>query len=80
MDTIALAFIKAAELYQSGELQTFVDNRYAGWNGELGEKIKSGQMTLAQLSEWAVSQEIDPQPVSGKQEYLENMLNRVVHK
>ena len=80
MDTIALAFIKAAELYQSGELQAVVEKRYAGWNSELGEKIKSGQLTLAQLSDWAVSQNIDPKPVSGKQEYLENMLNRVIHK
>ena len=80
MDTIALAFIKAAELYQSGELQAVVEKRYAGWNSELGEKIKSGQLTLAQLSDWAVSQNIDPKPVSGKQEYLENMLNGVIHK
>ncbi|EAR10189.1 xylose isomerase [Reinekea blandensis] len=80
MDTIALAFMKAADLYESGELQSFVDNRYAGWNGELGEKIKSGQLSLAELSQWAVDQNIDPKPISGRQEYLENLVNRYVHR
>lgn len=80
MDTIALAFMKAAELYESGELQRFVDARYSGWNGELGEKILSSQMTLAEVSDWAVTNNIDPKPTSGRQEYLENVINRVVHR
>ncbi len=80
MDTIALAFMKAAELYESGELQSFVDQRYAGWNSDLGEKILTGQTSLADLSAWAVDQNIDPKPVSGKQEYLENVINRFVHR
>ena len=80
MDTIALAFMKAAELYESGELQSFVDQRYAGWNSDLGEKILTGQTSLADLSAWAVDQNIDPKPVSGKQEYLENVINRIVHR
>lgn len=80
MDTIALAFMKAAELYESGILQSFVDQRYSGWNTDLGEKILKSQISLADLSRWAVDQNINPKAVSGKQEYLENLINRVVHR
>jgi len=80
MDTLALAYTVAAELFESGELQTFINQRYAGWDGELGQKILSGQLSLAETSQWAVNNNIDPQPVSGRQEFLENLINRYVHK
>ncbi|AJQ97154.1 xylose isomerase [Gynuella sunshinyii] len=80
MDTLALAYTKAADLYESGELQKVIENRYSGWNSELGEKILSGGINLKDLSQWAVDNDIDPKPQSGKQEYLENLVNRFIHK
>lgn len=79
MDTIALAFMKAAELYERGDLQQFVQQRYSGWNGQLGQRILSGDMSLDQLSDWATGNNIDPRGRSGRQEYLENIVNRQVH-
>ncbi|MGI9323113.1 MAG: xylose isomerase [Pseudomonadales bacterium] len=79
MDTVALAFICAAKLYESGAMQDFVAERYKGWDADLGKKILSGGYSLAQLSDWAVKQDLDPQHVSGKQEYLENIVNRCIH-
>jgi xylose isomerase len=35
-------------------------------------------MTLEQVSDRAVATGQDPKPVSGRQEYLENLLNRFV--
>ncbi|MCH8529546.1 MAG: xylose isomerase [Saccharospirillum sp.] len=78
MDTMALAFIKAAELYERGELLKTVDERYAGWNTDLGQSILNGKTSLAELAELAVEQNLDPQPVSSQQERLENVVNRVI--
>ncbi|MFY0664954.1 MAG: xylose isomerase [Natronospirillum sp.] len=80
MDTMALAFIKAAELYQRGDLRQVVEQRYAGWNAELGQNILNGNISLADLADLAVKQNLNPQPVSNQQERLENVVNRVIFK
>lgn len=80
MDTLALAFTKAAELVERGTLSDFVEQRYAGWNDELGRKILSGEIDLAALSDYAVAQNIQPKPVSSRQEMLENRVNRVIYR
>jgi len=35
-----------------------------------------GKLDLAALSDHAVTNNLDPQPVSGRQEFLENLQNR----
>lgn len=79
MDTIALAFMKAADLFESGELKDIVDHRYRNWDTDFGKKILDGGISLADLSKHAVDNNIDPKPESGKQEFLENLINRYVH-
>ena len=78
MDTIALAFMKAADLYEQKVLSDFVEARYARWQGELGQNILNGTLDLAAVSDHAVSRKLDPQPVSSGQEMLENRVNRVI--
>jgi xylose isomerase len=53
-----------------------VEERYAGWSGDLGESILSGRLTLADLAARVESAEIDPHPVSGRQELFENLVNQ----
>ncbi|GGX42755.1 xylose isomerase [Saccharospirillum salsuginis] len=79
MDTLALAFTKAAELYESGSLRDFVEQRYQGWNNALGQDILGGRMDLDAVAEYAVAKDIDPQPVSSRQEMLENRVNRILY-
>ena len=76
MDTVARALLRAAELIERGELARFVAERYAAWDGELGRAILNGQRSLADLEEYVVTQGIDPRPRSGRQEMLENTVNR----
>lgn len=78
MDTIALSFMKAAELYEQKVLSDFVEARYARWQGELGQNILNGTLDLAAVSDHAVSRSLNPQPVSSGQEMLENRVNRVI--
>jgi xylose isomerase len=77
MDTIARALLRAAELIERGELARFVAERYAAWDGEFGRAILAGKHSLAELAEYVATQHIDPRPRSGRQEMLENIVNRV---
>ena len=52
--------------------------RYAGWDTDRGRAILDGSLDLAALADAAVADELDPRPVSGKQERLENHVNRVI--
>ena len=53
--------------------------RYAGWDGEFGTKIRQGGFTLASLADEAISRDLRPKHVSGRQEQLENLVNRYIH-
>ncbi|MDR9450927.1 MAG: xylose isomerase, partial [Acidimicrobiia bacterium] len=56
------------------------DIRYAGWSDELGTRILDGSLSLADLEQKVVDGEIDPKPVSGRQEELENLVNQTIWK
>ena len=78
MDTFALGLIKAAELIEDGALDAFVEGRYESFKGELGQKIRAGKTTLAELADRAAQMGTCPTPESGRQEYLEGVVNRVL--
>ncbi len=76
MDTLARGTLIAEQMIQDGKLDRAVEERYAGWRGELGESILGGRVSLAELADQALAKGIDPKPRSGRQEYLENLVNR----
>jgi xylose isomerase len=78
IDTLAQALLCAAALIQDGVLERARDERYARWDGDLGRRIMSSDMTLAALADEARDAKLDPAPVSGRQELLENEVNRVI--
>jgi xylose isomerase len=78
MDTMARGLLNAAGMIEDGKLQAHVDERYKGWDGDLGKKILSGQSSLDDLSKYVIDNNLQPEPVSGRQEYLENFVNRYI--
>ena len=78
VDTVAQSLLVAAALMEDGALEAARDARYAGWDGALGTDILAGNLSLADLEARVVSGEIDPTPVSGGQERLENLINRTL--
>jgi xylose isomerase len=78
MDNLARALLIADKMLSDGKLQSLVDERYAGWKEGLGKDILAGKATLEQLSERVLAQKIDPKPRSGRQEMLENLVNKYV--
>jgi len=78
IDTLARSLLVAAALIEDGELERLRTERYVGWSGELGRSILGGNAALDLLSVRVLAGEIDPQPVSGRQEMLENVVNRAI--
>ncbi len=78
IDTLAQALLAAADMVESGELSAMVEERYAGWSGQLGQSIMSGALSLADLADRVEAGGIAPAPVSGHQELAENVVNRHV--
>ena len=78
IDTLAKSLLVAADMIESETLSGPLEKRYAGWSADLGESILTGEETLESLEAKVAAGEIDPSPVSGHQELLENRVNRVI--
>ena len=78
IDALAKAMLVADGLLQDGTLERARQERYAGWDGDLGNRVRAQDTSLADLADLATEQGIDPTPVSGRQEWLENEVNRVI--
>jgi len=78
IDTLARALLVAEALIADATLESNRDARYSGWSGERGRAILEGTVDLATLADAADAADLDPQPVSGRQEWLENQVNRVI--
>lgn len=78
MDTCARGLKAAAAILSDGTLPDFVENRYSGWNRDYWKGVLAGKSSLEELAAKVESEGIEPEPRSGKQEYLENLVNRFV--
>ena len=78
MDTCARGLKAAAKMVEDGVLTDFVEDRYKHWNIPEAKKMLDGGFTLDEIEEWVRKADINPDPVSGRQEYLENVVNRYV--
>ena len=78
IDTLAASLLVAARLVEEGALEAARDARYAAWSGDLGRRIMDGSVDLATLETSVAAGEIAPTPVSGRQEQLENLINRTI--
>ncbi|MDL2218434.1 xylose isomerase [Christensenellaceae bacterium OttesenSCG-928-M15] len=78
MDTFALGLIKAAEMIEDGRIDAFIQERYAGYQSGIGAKIRQGSATLQELSAYAEQMGAPALPGSGRQEYLESIVNSIL--
>jgi len=79
MDVLALSLERAASMMENDLLEKFKLERYAGWNGTLGRDILNSKVGLSDLAEYAFSQQLNPQAISGRQEMLENIVNQSIY-
>ena len=80
MDTFALGLIKAAELIEDGRIDNFVKEKYSSFESGIGKKIRDKSTTLQECSDYALKMKKPELPGSGRQEYLEAVLNNVLFK
>ncbi|MFN3549448.1 MAG: xylose isomerase, partial [Mesorhizobium sp.] len=76
IDCCARGLKAAARMIEDKALSGPLEARYAGWNAAEAKAMLAGERTLEQVSERVLSSGIEPQPRSGRQEYLENVVNR----
>jgi xylose isomerase len=78
LDVCAQALIAAARLIEDGAYDRFLAERYAGWDAPHARAMLGGAASLAEIAARVARDGVDPKPRSGRQEYLENLLNRFV--
>ncbi|KQT65953.1 MULTISPECIES: xylose isomerase [unclassified Aureimonas] len=76
MDACARALIAADRMLEDGALETPLAERYAGWDKAENQAILAGSVSLEAVAERGRA--LNPQPRSGRQEYLEGVVNRYV--
>ena len=74
MDTFARGLLIAQEISDDGSVDDFIGQRYASYKNGMGRRIMAGDADLDQLEAW-VLEKGEPRPTSGRQEYLENLIN-----
>ncbi|WP_018610270.1 xylose isomerase [Uliginosibacterium gangwonense] len=78
MDVCARGLLIAEKMIADGKLSKIVADRYASWNTPLAKDTLAGKVSLEDLSKYVLEKNIDPAPISGRQEYIENLLNRYI--
>jgi len=73
MDAYALAFKIARRILSDGVFEEFVSQRYASFDMGFGREIEKKKIGFRELEKIALAAK-EPKPISGRQEYLENLL------
>lgn len=78
MDCCARGVKAAAKMLEDKALTGPLAERYAGWQTPDAQKILAGGSSLEALEAYVLNGNVNPQPRSGRQEFLENVVNRYV--
>ncbi|MHC2487947.1 xylose isomerase [Sinorhizobium meliloti] len=78
MDCCARGLKAAAKMIEDKALSAPLEARYAGWNVPEAKKMLDGGFSLEEIEAWVLKSDVNPQPKSGRQELLENVVNRYV--
>jgi xylose isomerase len=76
MDTFARGLKIAARMRADGVIRDFVKKRYASWDTGIGQQIEQGKVGFEELEKYMLEKGNPDRNVSGRQEMLENVLNR----
>jgi xylose isomerase len=77
IDTFARSLIIADRILNESEYRKFRQERYASFDSGQGKAFEEGSLTLEDLRQYAIDNG-EPQTRSGRQEWLENIINRYI--
>ena len=78
IDTMALSLKCAAKMIEDKLLNQKVAERYADWDKNLGKDILQGNMSLKEIAQYSLVNNLQPKARSGAQEQLENIVNKSI--
>lgn len=78
IDTMALSLKCAAKMIEDKLLNQKVAERYADWAKNLGKDILQGNMSLQEIAQYSLANNLQPKARSGAQEQLENIVNKAI--
>ncbi|OTQ69282.1 xylose isomerase [Gilliamella apis] len=78
IDTMALSLKCAAKMIEDKLLNQKVAERYADWDKNLGKDILQGNMSLQEIAQYSLANNLQPKARSGAQEQLENIVNKAI--
>ncbi|WED64393.1 xylose isomerase [Synoicihabitans lomoniglobus] len=78
MDAYALAFKTARQILADGKFEKFVADRYSSFDQGFGKDAEKKKIGFKELEKVAFKLG-EPKPVSGRQEFLENLVNTYLH-
>jgi xylose isomerase len=76
LDVCAQALVAAAKVIEDGRYDRILAERYQGWEAPGAKAMLGGKVSLEEIAGRVSREGVDPQPKSGRQEFLENLLNR----
>jgi xylose isomerase len=76
MDAFARGLKIAAAIRADAGLSDFVARRYASWDTGIGQEIEKGRHDFQSLEQYLLDTGATPSASSGRQEFLENYINR----
>ncbi|HTM92203.1 MAG TPA: hypothetical protein VL095_07290, partial [Flavisolibacter sp.] len=77
IDTFARALVVANDILEKSEYRKFRKERYASFDSGKGREFEEGKLTLEDLRQYAIENG-EPEVKSGRQEWLENIVNRYI--
>lgn len=77
MDIFARALIIADNILQKSDYKKIRTDRYASFDSGAGKDFENGKISLEDLRDYAANNG-EPAVISGKQEYLENLINNYI--
>jgi xylose isomerase len=77
MDAFARALIIADNILQNSDYKKIREERYASFDKGKGKEFENGKLSLQDLRNYAIENG-EPKIISGKQEYMENIINRFI--
>ncbi len=78
MDAFARGLKIAAAIRKDGRLAEFVQQRYSSWDSGIGAKIEAGKTDFKDLEAYILKKGEAAPNTSGRQEYLENLINEFI--
>jgi xylose isomerase len=78
MDTMARSLLAAASILEGGELEAHRTSRYVGWDS--AQDVLDGKVSLQQMRDDLVANNVEPAHVSGRQELLEGLVARHIER